>query len=458
MQTAAAPRQLVFWLGYLIFFAVLNETVFNVSTPKIAEQFALSAASVSWVMTIFMVFFGIGSVIYGKLADLYSLRRLIEAGTWFYCAASVLGFLGQQSYPLVVLSRGLQAVGASAIPALTFVVIARCIPETGRGKVFGTITSMISVSVGVGPVIGGFVSGQLHWALLFLMPLPTLLALPALRRYLPEEAERGGQVDIIGAVLVALVVGLLVLYLNFVEPGYLAGLIATSLLLVLWLRHCPAPFIEPALFANRGFRNGVFVGMTLFAVVLGVFFLIPLMLTSVHDLSTQQIGLLLFPGAISAVFFGPIAGTLADRRGSAFVVTIGVLLLAGSMLAMAALLGLSPWVTLLAMLANYIGFTLFQTAMINAVSQTLSEAQSGVGMGIFNLISIVAGALGTTLVGRILDGRWLDVGVISWVREAEAYPYSDILLLFTAVVLTGGWVFVRTFRAVRPLPETVPPV
>jgi DHA2 family metal-tetracycline-proton antiporter-like MFS transporter len=191
--------------------------------------------------------------------------------------------------------------------------------------------------------------------------------------------------------------------------------------------------------------------------VLGVFFLIPLMLTSVHGLSTQQIGLLLFPGAISAVFFGPVAGTLADRRGSAFVATIGVLLLAGSMLAMAVLLGLSPWVTLLAMLANYIGFTLFQTAMINAVSQTLSEAQSGVGMGIFNLISIVAGALGTTLVGRILDGRWLDLGVISWVREAEAYPYSDILLLFTAVVLTGGWVFTHTFRAVRPLPAGAPP-
>jgi DHA2 family metal-tetracycline-proton antiporter-like MFS transporter len=197
--------------------------------------------------------------------------------------------------------------------------------------------------------------------------------------------------------------------------------------------------------------------MTLFAVVLGVFFLIPLMLTSVHGLSTQQIGLLLFPGAISAVFFGPVAGTLADRRGSAFVATIGVLLLAGSMLAMAVLLGLSPWVTLLAMLANYIGFTLFQTAMINTVSQTLSEAQSGVGMGIFNLISIVAGALGTTLVGRILDGRWLDLGVISWVREAEAYPYSDILLLFTAVVLTGGWVFTHTFRAVRPLPAGAPP-
>src|SRR5262245_25491333 len=133
MQANHPQKKLVFWLTYLIFFAVLNETVFNVSTPKIAEQFSLNAATVSWVMTIFMVFFCIGSVIYGNLADLYSLRRLIEIGTWIYCAGSVLGFIAQDSYAIVVLARGIQAMGAAAIPALTFVVIARYVPEQGRG-------------------------------------------------------------------------------------------------------------------------------------------------------------------------------------------------------------------------------------------------------------------------------------------------------------------------------------
>jgi MFS transporter, DHA2 family, metal-tetracycline-proton antiporter len=449
MQVATNQRRLVFWLTYLIFFAVLNETVFNVSTPKIAEQFALSAASVSWVMTIFMVFFGIGSVIYGKLADLYSLRRLIEIGTWIYCIASVVGFIGQNSYPIVVVARGLQAMGAAAIPALTFVVIARFVPEAGRGAVFGKITSMVSVSIGIGPVIGGFVSQNLHWAMLFVMPLPTLIALPFLAKVIPVEASRPGKVDFVGALLVSAVVGLLVLYLNFMLNAYLLGLIATSVALVLWLKHADEPFIDPNLFRNRGFRNGVVVGMTLFSVVLGVFFLVPLMLTKVHALDTQTIGLLLFPGAISSVFFGSYAGALADKRGNTFVVAIGVFLLAGSMVAMAALLGFSPWIMLVAMLANYIGFTMFQTAMINTVSQTLNAEQSGIGMGIFNLISIVAGALGTTLVGKILDGGWFDMGLLSISRNAVAFPYSDILLVFTVVVLAGGWVFHSTFKGMK---------
>ncbi|MEY4640186.1 MAG: hypothetical protein RLZZ227_180 [Pseudomonadota bacterium] len=446
MQAAPARQPLVVWLTYLIFFAVLNETVFNVSTPTIAAQFGLSAAAVSWVMTIFMVFFGIGSVIYGKLADLYSLRRLIEFGTVLYCVASLFGFFVQDSYPLVVLARGLQAAGASAIPALCFVCIARYVPEEGRGKVFGFITSMVSVSIGIGPVIGGFVSGQLHWAILFLMPLPTLIALPYLRRALPVEPRRAGSVDYLGAVLVSATVGLLVLYLNFMQSAYLIGLVVTTIALVFWLRTAHEPFIDPALFRNIKFRNGIFVGMTLFSVVLGVFFLVPLMLTAVHTLSTDQIGMLLFPGAISAVWFGPFAGALADRKGNVFVVSIGVALLAGGMAGMALTLGFTFWVVLFTMLATYIGFTMFQTAMINSVSQTLPPEQSGIGMGIFNLISIVAGALGTTLVGRILDGRWLDSGLVSLSRNSAGFAYSDILVIFTLVVLAGGWVFYTTFK------------
>jgi DHA2 family metal-tetracycline-proton antiporter-like MFS transporter len=450
MSSPASRQPLVRWLTYLIFFAVLNETVFNVSTPAIAAEFGLSAATVSWVMTIFMVFFGIGSVIYGKLADLYSLRRLIEFGTWLYCAASLFGFFVQDSYPLVVVARGVQAMGASAIPALCFVCIARYIPEEGRGKVFGFITSMVSVSIGIGPVIGGFVSGQLHWAILFLMPLPTLIALPFLRRELPVEPARPGHVDVIGALLVSGAVGLLVLYLNFMTNMYLIGLVVTTVALVLWLRNARDPFIDLALFNNIKFRNGIIVGMTLFSVVLGVFFLIPLMLTAVHELSPDQIGMLLFPGAISAVWFGPFAGSLADKRGNVFVVGIGVLLLAGSMAGMAMTLGFTYWIVLFAMFANYVGFTMFQTAMINAVSQTLPAEQSGIGMGIFNLISIVSGALGTTLVGRILDGRWLDSGLISLSRNADGFVYADILLIFTLVVLASGWVFKTTFKGMVP--------
>lgn len=113
----------------------------------------------------------------------------------------------------------------------------------------------------------------------------------------------------------------------------------------------------------------------------------------------EKIGLLLFPGAISAVFFGPIAGTLADRRGNTFVVLIGLLLLTARMVVMALLLGLSALVVGAALLLTNIGFTMFQIALVNSVSQTLPDHETGTG---------------TALVGKVLAG------------ECNTNPRSDV--------------------------------
>ena len=80
IESTRDHRKLVPWIIYLIFFAVLNETVFNVSTPMIARQFSLSPSGVSWMMTIFMVFFGIGSIIYGRLADILAPKPVLVPG------------------------------------------------------------------------------------------------------------------------------------------------------------------------------------------------------------------------------------------------------------------------------------------------------------------------------------------------------------------------------------------
>jgi MFS transporter, DHA2 family, metal-tetracycline-proton antiporter len=442
-------KQLVPWIIYLIFFAVLNETVFNVSTPKIAEQFILSPSGVSWMMTIFLVFFGIGSVIYGKLADIYSLRRLIIIGILIYNLGSLMGFILRFSYPLVILSRAIQGMGASAIPALIFVVVARYFSFSERGKVFGLITSTVSVGIGLGPVIGGFVSNSLHWSYLFLIPFLMLISVPFLMKVLPEEPRRDGTIDITGAILVASAVGFFVVYLNFGKWYFLLTFICFLILSVFRMYIADDPFIKPSLFNNAKFRNGVIVGFSLFSIVIGILFLIPLMLHEVHGLNTGQIGMVLFPGAISSVVFGPIAGTLSDRKGNSFVVSIGLILLIASMILMSFLLSISVIVIAIALLLTYVGFSLFQTAMINSVSQTLSEEETGVGMGIFNLIATISGAVGTAMAGKILDGRWLDFSFIPTVSLPKGYAYSNILILFSLVVLFGGALYLHSFRSIN---------
>jgi MFS transporter, DHA2 family, metal-tetracycline-proton antiporter len=444
--TATGMKRVIPWIIYLMFFAILNETVFNVATPVISRQFALGPSGVSWMMTIFMVFFGIGSVIYGKLSDIHSLRRLIFVGVIVYVIGSLAGFVLRFSYPLVVAARAVQGIGASAIPALIFVIVARYFSDAERGRVFGFITSTVSVAIGIGPVIGGFVASRLHWSFLFLIPLLLLVALPFLARMLPREARKKGTVDILGAVLVAVMVGALVVFLNLGGWYFLAAFIAAHVLFVVRIRTAAHPFIEPSLFGNVKFRNGLVVGFCLFSIVIGVFFLVPLLLSDVYGMDSGGIGLLLFPGAISSVIFGPIGGGLADRKGSSSVVSIGLLLLMGGLILMFFLLSASVYVVAFAMLLTYVGFSLFQTAMVNSVSQTLPASDTGVGMGLFNLVGIISGALGTALVGKILDGRWLDFSLFRAASASRGSAYGNIMLVFAVVVVVGGVLYLRSYR------------
>src|SRR5579875_1906331 len=140
-------RKSSLWIYYVIFFAVLNESVFNVSTPSIAKQFHLTAAGVSWVVTIFFIVFGMGTVLFGKLSDIYSVKKLITIGIITYSFGSLLGFALQFWYPAVILARAIQGAGGSAIPALVFVMVARFFTPEERGKMFGHITSVVSFAI-----------------------------------------------------------------------------------------------------------------------------------------------------------------------------------------------------------------------------------------------------------------------------------------------------------------------
>jgi MFS transporter, DHA2 family, metal-tetracycline-proton antiporter len=446
IEMTVNAKKLVPWISYLIFFAVLNETVFNVATPKIAEQFSLGLSGVSWIMTIFMIFFGICSIIYGKLSDLYSLKRLIVIGVVIYSVGSIIGFVFQSSYLLIIVARAVQGIGASAIPALIFVVVARYFPVAERGKIFGLITATVSFGIGLGPVIGGFVAGSLHWSFLFVIPLFTLIAIPFLRKELPEEKQGEGSVDIIGATLVGLTIGALMVYLTFSDWYYLAAFVILLAGFIISIRTTTNPFIDSSLFKNRLFRNGVIIGFSLFSIVIGVLFVIPLMLHEVHGLSTSEIGLILFPGAISSVVFGPIGGSLADRKGNNFVVVIGLGLLVASLILISLLMTISPWLVSASLLLLYVGFSLFQTALVNSVSQTLPVHKMGVGMGLFNLVSIISGAMGTALFGKILDGKWLAFRVFSVSSNAKTFAYCNLLILFSIVVILGGLLYLRSYQ------------
>jgi len=448
-------RKFSFLIVYMVFFAVLNETVFNVSTPAIAEQFSLTPSAVSWVITSFIIMFGLGQVVFGKLADMYELRKLIVIGILFYVGASMLGLVLQAWYPLIIVSRALQGAGCAALPALAMVIVARYFTPEQRGKLFGLFTSAASTAVAVGPVIGGFVTARTHWSFLFLIPLFTLATIPAFLRLLPHEGNKNAnaRVDVIGAILLGVSIASFVVFCTNMEWFYFVVSAAAGILFALQIRRSSHPFIDPALFSRKMFRNGVIIGFVLFGALFGIIFLVPFMFKQLHGLSTDQIGLTMFPGAVAAAIFGVIAGQLTARKGSHFVVYVGIICIIASLLLIAGVTDKWVWFTGGVLILMYIGQSLMQTAMAETITRTLPMEQIGVGMGLYGLSAFVSGAVGTAVVGALVVGDAFNFRLLPFVYAADAHKYSNLLLLFAALIAISGLLYVIKLGSVQQEPQ-----
>lgn len=430
---------------FTMFFGVMNETVFNVSTPKVAAQFNLSPADVSWIITIFMITFSIGTVVYGKLADIYGIRNLITLGLVIYALGAIVGFLLQEWYAAVIIGRAIQGAGASAIPALITVIAARYFAPEDRGKLFGILASTSSFAIGVGPVIGGVISAYIHWSALFLLSLFTLLAIPFFRRILPQEEKKAKKIDIVGILTLSGCVAAFIFW--FTQPSLLPLLIGiVGLIAFIWrIRTASEPFIDPDLFISRSYRTGLLVGILLFIVTFCIPFVLPLFLSGIHKLDTDWIGLILFPGTFSAVIFGTIAGRLVAKKGVNYVMFFGLVLTLSALVGLTFLIDHWIWFIAAALVPLYIGFSFVQTSLWDKMAQIIPLERMGIGMGFFTLISQVFGAFGTALIAQLLKQEWFHNSLLPILDKGTAQVYGNIFIGFTLLIVIAGVLYWMAF-------------
>jgi MFS transporter, DHA2 family, metal-tetracycline-proton antiporter len=404
--TAPFHNRLVPLICFIVFFSVLNGTMFNVAVPDIAEEFALSPGAVSWVITVYIVAFALAAVTYGKLADLYPVRNLITIGLVLFNIGALLGFLAG-SYPLLIGARLIQASGGGAIPAMGMLVATRYFPPESRGRVLGAIASTVAFGSGVGPIVGGFLAGSFDWR---------------------------------GAVLLTGFIGMFLLFLTQGEPWALPPALVALAAFSLHIRRSPNPFVPASLFANLQYRSGLLTTFLAVGTIFCMFFLVPFHLRQIHQLDTWQIGLVLFPGAVSAAILGNVGGRLADRIGSPAVVSTGLTLLISGFLLLAAFASQGAYLIASILIVPYIGFSFIHASLAKTASLALHHSHIGIGMGFYNLVFFTAGAFGAALSSHLLE---IAAGMVS------IDPYRLIFLGAAITDLLALGIFHRRFNAMR---------
>lgn len=427
-------ERLIKLLCFILLFSVMNVTMFNIALPDIAREFALLPSQASWVVTGYAIMYAVGSLTYGKLADRYPLKLLLTIGLSLFAAGSLLGFIAPY-YWLLVVARLLQSAGAAAIPALAMLIPLRFFPVGDRGRVLGIIASAIAFASGVGPIVGGFVSGFLNWRFLFLISAGTLITLPLFRRWLPVEETRPGSMDLPGAALLSGTVALLMLSITTLKLWFLLGGLVLLALFIVRIRSAAHPFIQPALLKIVQYRSALLSAFLTFGASFGIMFAAPQLLSHVTNLPTTVIGLAMFPGALSAALLGRYGGRMADARGSVTVIGFGLLLVLVGLLALSTFSSYPAWVIAVCLIFGNVGQSFFQASMTKLVSTTLPAGQTGIGMGIFTLTNFLAGAVSGAVVSKLIDKTADSSAFNPFAMAGAGAVYSNVFLGLAVVTL-----------------------
>ncbi len=444
-----------------ILVSVLNQTFVNVVVPDIQSDYGVSQGQVGWVITAYLLVFAVGIPLYGRISDLYSLRRTFAVGLAILALGSLFCALAP-TLPLLVAGRIVQGIGAAAIPALGFAAVAKSLPPGERGTALGLLSASVGAGAAIGPVAGGLVAGLVGWHWLFVLTAVMSVGLiPGALRALPDasKAERVGfaevlrRFDVPGGLALALGAGFALLGVTegqvrgFGSPASWGSILLSVLFAAFFVwrtRTARIPFVSPHLFRNRAFLSTSAVGFFMMFANVGSLILSPLLLSEENGLSAAGIGLVLAPGALTVAVLSPLTGKLSDRIGPRALVRIGLVIMLVSTVAVSAFAAGAPalWVSA-GLWGLGLGFAAVNSPNANAATATLSPEESGVGLGIYQMIFFLGGGFGPAVAATFLSFRSAPgTDALNPLYALDAAAYSDSFLLVSAATIMA---FVASF-------------
>ncbi|QGH32903.1 MFS transporter [Gracilibacillus salitolerans] len=440
-------------LVVVLIFSVMNAFLFNVALPFIQKEFSLSSADISWVVSAYMMIYAVGTVIYGKLADIYSLNRLLQIGLIILALGSLIGLFAV-NYQMVIVSRMLQAAGAAVIPTVAMIAPARFFPKEERGKAIGTLAIGMALGTALGPIISGVVAEVGNWRLLFALSFIPLLTLPFLTKYLPVKIDKNASkaIDYIGATLLTVTIAFLVLTITNFNITFAIIFLVLFVLFIIRINTYHTPFVLPSLFQNKSFSFTLVITFLTASLLFALTFVTPLLLDKMHHLSPVFIGIVLFPSAVIAALLGKKGGALADKYGNSFVFYLSIFFLGLCYFLLSLFVSTNPiWIAIILILGN-IGATFIRVALTNTISLTLPKESVGVGMGFFTMFNFIAGAVATSLIGTLLEANFItSFKVYPFIQSIVELRFSHVFLILAiiACVITTVYIFVKKHYLVR---------
>ncbi|MCK2030917.1 MFS transporter [Microbacterium sp. KSW4-6] len=447
-----------------MFVSMIATTVVSTSMPVIVHDLGGDQAAYTWVITATLLTTAISTPIWGKLADLFNRKLLIQIAIIIFVGATAAAGFAQDTNTLIAF-RAIQGLGGGGLAALSQVIMADIISPRERGRYMGLFGAVMAVATVGGPLLGGWITDAANWRWNFFVSLPfAVAALIILQRTLKISTERTrkASIDYVGIVLLSAAVSLILIWITNAGSTFdwwstetalmVGGAVVAAIAFVIVELKVREPLIPLTLFRGRTFTLSVIASISIGVAMFGTSVYLAQYMQLSRGATPTEAGLMTLPMMAGLLISSMVIGQLVTRFGKwkGYLVLGAVLLIAGSVL-----LSTLHYDTDFVLVSIYmflmgagVGMTMQNLVLIVqnvAKPSEMGVASSGVtffrSLGGTVGVSVMGAVLANSLTGLFADGKERLGAAIAQLGEKGA----DV-----AAQLTSG-----TLPEVRLLPEPV---
>jgi DHA2 family multidrug resistance protein len=400
------------------FMQVLDSTIANVSLPTISGNLGVSTNQGTWVITAFAVANGIGVPLTGWLMGRYGVVRTFVGSVLLFTIASFLCGIAW-SLPSLIFFRVLQGgVSGPMIPGSQALLIS-IFPSDRRGAALGIWSITTLVAPICGPILGGYISDNYHWAWIFLINVPVGLAVTFLCWRNMKEREtptRKLPIDTVGLGLLVVWVGALQVMLDqgkdldwFASTQIVILAIVTAIgfaAFLIWELTAKNPIVDLSLFKRRNFALGTLAFCLGYAVFFACNLLMPLWLQTQVGYTATWAGLVAAPTGVIAVLLTPLSAKLMSKVDARVIATVAYIAFGVSYLMRSNFTADASFVDfMLPLLVQGIAMATFFLAMITILLDGIPPQKIPLASGLSNFARIVGGGFAASIVTTLWDRR-----------------------------------------------------
>jgi MFS transporter, DHA2 family, multidrug resistance protein len=399
-------------VGLALFMTVLDSSIANVALPVIARDFGAPPADSIWIVNAYQLAIVTTLLPLAAIGEKIGFRRVYVIGLALFTLASLACSLSHSLGQLTA-ARALQGLGAAGVMSVNGGLIRFIWPTRLLGRGIGVNAMVISISAAVGPSVASGILALGPWPWLFAVNIPIGLAALALAsRALPGNPLSGRPFDWLSAILNAGAFGLIILGADVISrtrTKVVGGVeLAVGLLFgfVLVRREWPMrrPLVPFDLLRDRVFALSVATSIASFAAQLLAFVSLPFRFENTLHFSQVETGLLMTPWPVAVGVLAPISGWLSDRFSTAVLCAVGLVILAGGLLALA-LLPQSPTAIDIGwrMALCGAGFGIFQAPNNRMMLSSAPRERAGAAGGMLGTARLTGQTTGAVLTAIFLQ-------------------------------------------------------